>query len=288
MIKNITIEDVLYLYRIRSWRNKICGVRPLFYAFVAYAIAGSGDFVLYAINTLLLCAAFLFFGPFDDYLDYYLDGEENYVSHLLEKRMVSKRVIAVLIGIPFGICIFAMYYLAHHAFWQSALLYAFGLGIVMAYAIPPLRIKYKRILGFISAPLIAATVFLQAYLLKGIFSVSLTYIVSLIILFQSFAEALHVLEEPEESSGKISKNTALTLLRSLPKISFVVSVVFAFQRPFFIIFAIASGIQWVAVNRMQAKQAIAYSQRRNLLSPLLSLYGYITVMCLGFFGLCAL
>ena len=254
------------------------------YAFFAYALTGQMHPLFYFMNTIFLLAAFMFFEPLDDYLDVHLNQEENFISYLFKERNASKRRVFTLIFLPLIVVLSGIYFFFSNKFYYSGIFYLVGLFTVVFYALPPVRIKGRKIIGFLSAPFIAVVIFLQSYLLVRPFTLPLLFVLSYIVLFQSFAEAISVIDEPRQRKGWFDKKRAIPLMQILPKITFVVSLVFALFRPVFIVFAVASIIQWVSVRRLNVDNRNFYFQRRNILSPLLSLYGFMTLAILGIMG----
>jgi len=278
-MNELALSDLLYFYRIRSWQHKICGWRPILYTFFAYAVSGVWDPYLYALNTLAWLAPFLFFGPFDDYYDYRIERQDNFINHLIAEKNYPQKNIIFLIILSLFFVPFAYIVRQNGGSQISFWLYFITFVTVVLYALPPVRFKVYKLLRFISAPFVISLLFLQSYLLLNKITPTILCLVWLIILFQSYAEVLHRLDELKESSNPREEKFLMAAFLNLPIGILICSIVFVYINPIFIVSVISALIRVVSSRR--AKIETIACARRKILHPVLSLYDFMVYALLG-------
>jgi len=276
-------KDLLCFYRVISWRHKISGWRPLLYTFFAYAVSGECHSFLYAINTFAWVSPFLVFGPFDDYWDFRIKGEYNFVTYLIKEKKFSHKKIFALIGLPLIFAFFILFIVRLGANPISVWLYILTFLTVICYAAPPFRLKRNKVIGFIVAPFVISLLFLQSYLLTNRLTATVVCIACLIVLFQSYAEALHRLDVAKSSLQEKEKKYLLFAFYKLPFVILFCSYVFVFINPIFILSAVCACIRLIIIKRRPIEYLLR--SRRRVLHPVLSLYDFCIYAILGGLGL---
>lgn len=267
------VKEFLYFYRVINWGNKVSGVRPIGYTFLGYFMTGVFKPLPIFLNTIAIFGALLFWYSINDYFDWRIQKERNFLATKIEKGLSEKRVLLYCF-LPL-LFLFPLIFLIDYNNGYSPILFFTILLFASFYSSPPLRFKQKKIVGAIIPPLGASILFLQAYCLLRNPSLSIILLATLILIFQSYLETLHIMEDLlyKEEVKKIKDPQKISsLLRNLPLLSFGVSLGFSFVNHWFLITSFFSLIRF-AVTRKVSLENI-HRIRTNLLSPVWSLYEF--------------
>ncbi len=272
------LKEYLYLYRVVNWRDKISGVRPVAYIFLGYLMAGRGNFNLFYIflNTAAVLGVLIFVYLVNDYYDWKLHGEKNYLSEKTEKVYGWYFILPM---IPAALLNFFIPARALVLFWT-------GFALILLYSLPPLRLKERKVWGFLVPPAGVTLLFLQGYILLESPGINMLLFCAIIFLFQCYLEALHVLEDSfSRTEVRKIKETprAMALFKMLPLVSLAVSAGFIFFNRIFIVTAVFSLVRVAALKGFTMDHV--RKVRRNFLLPHLSLYEFGVYGSLGFAGL---
>lgn len=272
-------KELLYFYRILNWKNKISGVRPIGYTIFGYLMARSFVFLPLFLNTIAIFGALIFCYTINDYFDWKLQKEKNFLVEKIEKKEINEKVILKYCFFPL---IFLLPFLILSSNYPISffILFAFFF-ISVFYSIPPLRFKKRKLLGVIIPPIGAPILFLQGYFILGTFKLSILFLAFLIFLFQVYLEFLHIIDDSQQKKEikKMSLNFSQKALKVVPLFSLGFSLIFSLYNPIFLITAIFSIIRFLAVKKIEIKKI--NQVRKNLLSPVWSLYEFLIYGILG-------
>lgn len=276
-------KEFLYFYRIINWENKISGVRPIGYTIFGYLMAGTFSFLPLFLNTLAIFGALIFCYGLNDYFDWKLQKEKNFLSYKLKKKELTKKealeyyFLSLFLFLPFFIITSKI----------SLILFLAGFLLILFYSIKPIRFKKIKFLGFIFPPLAVSLLFLEGYSILGALSLNIYLLAILIFIFQCYLETLHVLEDStiKEETKKIKNaRNVEKLAKNLPLVSFAVSLFFSFINPVFLITSFFSMVRFFSIRKINAKREII-KIRRNVFSLKWSLYEFLIYSILGVLNL---
>ncbi|TDA31859.1 MAG: hypothetical protein DSO02_06160, partial [Hadesarchaea archaeon] len=77
--------ELLRFYRILPWKEKGSWPKLLGYAVLGYALSYRLDFPLILLNFLTVGGIFMYGFSLNDYFDFSLEGETNYVGEVLRR-----------------------------------------------------------------------------------------------------------------------------------------------------------------------------------------------------------
>lgn len=260
-----------YFYRFLSWEDKITGFRPILYTFFAYTLSERLQPFFWCVNSLAWLGAFLFFGPFDDWWDFYLEGKKSFLVYWLNEKNVSPERILTFIFLPLLLAPLVFLLRVGGGSYISLFLYFFTLFLVISYALPPLRIKKRKVLGFLVAPSGAVLLFLQSYLITNRINRDIVFLAFLIFFFQAYAESLHRLEKNIFSSKE--REALKFLITGFALLSFLVSLIASFLNPVFLVSSLSAMVRLISVRRLDLDSLSRL--RRNIFCPLLSPYDFL-------------
>lgn len=268
------LKDFIYFYRIRTRENKLGCLRPLGYTVLGYAIAAQFSFIPIFFNTLAILGVLMFGYAINDYYDFKLLGEENFISTKLKEGLKEKKAL-VFCYAPLVLLLPLFFLLSLPAF-LLALLFT----VLVATSIPPVRVKgtvFNHIIGPVCAPLLL----LQAYLvLRSSLSFSVIPLAILVLIYQSYMESLHILDDAQEMG--IRREGIFKLLKGLPVLSLVLSMAFALVNPIFLITTFFSLARIFALKKVSLNTNFL-KLRSNLLHPAVLAQGLILYAVIGLF-----
>lgn len=278
----MAVTDVLQFYHLKAWRQKIGG-RPLLYVALAYALAGQWRWWPMVLNALAVCGLFMFANAFDDYWDFRLQREPNALSvHVAAGRLTPTSALLLtcaplLLVMPLPLAAAQLSLPSDTIRWMIAA----TLAIVLGYSVPPVRLKDRLPWGFLTAPVLAPLLFTLSVVVLRPMDAFLARFVWLLFLFQAYAEAIHVVDNAgsRPPPRKLSAAAARRLMQWLPLASLASALVFALSHRAYLLTACASVLRWRAARQFSAEQLSRH--RRNLLSPLWSLFEFVAYAALG-------
>lgn len=269
------ISDFLAFYHLRAWEHKT-GPRPLLYLPFAFAVAGRWVPAAMALATVSGVGVFMFAGAFDDYWDYHLYRARNVLGVQVDAERLSANQALVLTCLPLLLTVplVALSVPLRLPSRVICLLLVVAVALLLGYSLPGVRLKERVPWGLCAGPLLAALLFTAAWVVLRPLTISALLMAVLLLLFQGYAEAMHVVDnaQQEQAVRAESLGMALWLAPWLPMISLTVSLGFAAVSPLFLITSGCSLIRWRAVRHRTAEQLREI--RRNLWSPGWSLYEF--------------
>ena len=217
----------------------------------------------------------------NDYFDYVLKGEKNFTANLIESRQLSLRRIGLLCWLPLVLCLGMPFHRIIPAGLIIVLLF-----LTIFYSLPPIRLKERSIWGFIIPPICAVIIFLQAYSLFNGFNLTISMLAIIIFLFHLFVEGIHQMADffAEENEKIQEKEKIIKLLYLFPCLSLIISLAFAFYQPLFLITVLFSMVRLFTLRKINIEENI-FRIRKNIFSPLWSIYEFAIYGALGLTGL---
>jgi len=271
--------DVLFYYRLLNWRDKISCLRPLAYTFLGYALAAQFELGLAVRNTLAVAGILAASYALNDYFDYALNGEKNFTSNLIESGQLSDRQVYLLGWLPLVLCVAIP--------WQKVtpvILLLVILILTIIYSLPGIRLKDRKIWGFITPPVCAVIIFLQAYSLFGNFNAKVLMLAILLFLFHLYVEALHQLADYVSDNDKrqMGEEEVIKLLHLFSLLSFFSAVVFSFYNILFLVTVFFSVVRLLALRKFDTAEILRI--RKNIFLPIWSIYEFVLYGALAMFG----
>lgn len=273
-------KEYLYFYRILNWENKISGIRPIGYTLLGFLVAGHFNFLPLLFLSLAELGALMFVYSLNDYFDWKIQKERNFLSSRIKEKKISEKQALFLSFLPAALLFFIVFV------GKPLPIYLFLIGVLLLffYSFPPLRFKDKRILGFLIPPLAIFIHFLRAYLVFEVINIDVILLAVLVLFFQGYLETLHVIGDSQikEEIVKVKPEKALQLLKYFPLASVLLSIIFALFNSIFLISTIFSLVRLKALTKFKIKNI--HQIRVNLFSPELSLYEFGIYGVLGLLG----
>lgn len=251
--------NLLRLYRILGWRQKLPLVRLMGYLFLGYAFGLGQDFVRVPwrpllLNTLAILGLLMFSFASNDFYDYFLEGDENYLGCWMERKGLGRRRALFLSSLPLPLVFLSLPYYPSFFLALGALL------LFAAYSLPPLRLKGRRVGRVLISPLVALLLFFEGALLLGGWSPVVLQMGTLVFLFHCYMEGLHFLDDMEAKLPE--KNWVFRRVRLLPLLPLAVSLLFSFSNPLFLTTTVFSAFRMYTL-----RPSGFHEQRARLLEP---------------------
>ncbi len=279
----LKFKELIYLYRLAPWGNKLRSFRMLGYTILGYLMSGSFNLFAILINTLAVFGVLLFGFLINDYYDYKIQKEINFIGFKIKDGSLKKREFFLYLLIPLFL-VFPIFFISRFISVSKIFLISIfaGLFLIVFYSIPPLRLKERKIAGFLVSPFAVSFLFLESFSLLKQPGLEIYLFAIIIFLFQCYLETLHSIkdfQDPNEIT-KVCLKDSLKLLRIFSLASFLASLLLSFVNRFFIITAPFSLLRFKALDNI--KLDTVQKTRANVFSPVLSLYEF------GFYGLLGL
>lgn len=261
------------------------GWKNIGYTILGYAIAGTFSFPPLFLNTLAMFFAIMFNFSTNNYYDWKIQKEKNFLGEQVERGKIKEKNALLLCFLPLigSFLIMGFSLRAGLIGFSSIYLFLILVLVTIFYAFPPIRLKKRKIIGFLAVSLGTCLFFLQGYFVLGKINLNLIFFAILLSIFLSYLEVLHTLEDSliDGETKKMSKGRALKLLKILPLSSFVLASIFAFSSPIFLITAFFSVIRLVSLNDFKIEDI--WRIRRNVFSFQLSFYEFFLYGSFGVF-----
>jgi len=282
-------KEFLYFYRILNWKNKISGIRPIGYTLFAYLMTGllhpklfifNSIGKIFIFNLLAVFGALIFLYSVNDYFDWKLQKEENFLGLKIENKNLKEWQVLIFCFLPLlflgflipvqkqslnSICLFIIFFI-----------------IAFFYSLPPVRLKTKKIIGIFIPSTGAALLFLQGYLIFRFITFKIIALSVILFFLQLYFEMLHILEDSfsKKEIKKMKTEDSLKIIKTLPIFTFFLSLAFAiFISPVFLITSFFSIIRFLFLRNFTVDKV--KKARRNLFSPRWSLYEFLIYSIFG-------
>ncbi|MEM1981954.1 MAG: UbiA family prenyltransferase [Candidatus Hadarchaeales archaeon] len=264
--------DPLRFYRVRGWGRKLPFTRFLGYPLLGMAVGPKGalpsfPFLLFLVDGLVVSSILAFSYALNDYFDFVLEGESNYVGECLKSGRLSHRKTLFLILLP--LFFFPLSLLL--PFPVFLLLFLF-LGLSSLYSLPRVRMDRRPLPKFLLSPFSAFILTLQALLLSNNLSSLCLGLLLVVFLFHYYANSFHYLEEGGEWKD---------CLRFFPLLSFSFSLLLSFfLSPLFLLTASFSLLRYSGVRKGDF-----FAMRSKLFGPPLFSEEFLVYAFLGMMGI---
>lgn len=276
----VRVPDIIYFYRIVNWREKISCLRPLAYTFLGYLLAPGFRIGAAARNTLVVAAILTASYALNDYYDFQLNGEGSYLTRLIRVGRIDRKAALLWCWLPLILVI-----LLPIANTAAVILTLTLIVLTLLYSIPPVRLKSRRVWGFVTPPACAVIMLLQSYALFAPIGLTIAALALLVLLFHLYVETIHQISDSvAEGAGKDRVGAYLSLLKLWPTLSLVVSAVLSLFQPVFLISTGFAVVRLIALKRVDVPQEIS-KIRKNILTPIWSIYEFLAYGLIGFFRL---
>jgi len=271
--------EVLFYYRILNWRDKISCLRPLAYTFLGYAMAAQFELGLAGRNALAVTGILAASYALNDYFDYVLNGEKNFTANLMESHKLSLRQVYLLCWLPLALCVAIPLQKV-----IPVVLLLILLLLTIIYSLPGIRLKDRKIWGFITPPVCAVIIFLQAYSLFGNYNAKVLMLAVLLFLFHLYVEALHQMADfvTDGNENNMGEEEIIKLLNLFPLLSLLSAVIFSFYYHLFLLTVFFSVVRLLALRKFDPVGILRI--RKNIFSPLWSIYEFAIYGVLGLTG----
>lgn len=280
------LQAALCFYRLQSWNHKT-GARPLAYILLAYAVADRWVWLPLLLNAAAGIGVFMFAGAFDDYWDYRLRAERNFLGTQVGGGVLSAPAALGLACVPLCLTLPLLAFapslgLPRHAL---AAILAGSLVLLLAYSLPPLRLKERAPWGCFVGPSLAALLFLASWRVTRPLTLPALILASLLFGFQCYAEAMHILDNTlthARPMARLASGQAIQWFRRLPLLLALGSLAAALFSPVFLVSVCCGLVRWIAARRLAMDQIGAV--RARLWSPSWALYEFLAYGGLGLLG----
>ena len=283
------LRECLVCYHAIPWEHKTAGTRGLLYVLLAYAMTGQWAWLPMLLNVVAALGVLMFAGAFDDYWDYRLSRDNNFLALHIAAGCMSQPQALLWSCAPLALTLplLAVSPALGLPFQVIGLVLAGAVALLVGYSMPPIRLKDRMPWGFFVCPVLASLLFLESWLLLTPLNLFAMLFAVLLFAFQCYAEAMHVIDNVlgERVITTIRFSTAVHLFRHLPLVSLVTALGFALVSPRYLITAGCSLIRWVAVRRLVVERI--HAVRRQLWNPVWLLYEFVAYACVGIFHFAA-
>lgn len=226
--------DPLTFYRVKRYGKRLPFTRFLGYPLLGMAVGPEGaffsfPFLRYLADGLAIVSILAFSYALNDYFDFLLEGESNYLGECLKKEELTRRQalsLTFLPLLPLPLFLFPLPRL-------SLSLLSLFLLILAVYSLPPVRINRRPKLKFFISVSSAFLLTLQASLLSGHLSRSVWGLLVVVSLFHCYVTSFHHLEEFGGWRGLLWVFPLFSLLLSpflLPSPLFLLTIFFSLLR----------------------------------------------------------
>ena len=234
--------EPLRFYRILPWEKKGSWVKLLGYTVLGYALPHRPDPAI-LIDFLAVTGSFMYGFSLNDYFDFQLEGDSNYLGELLRTGRLTHRQALFLVFLPL-LLLLPSFLLP----LPSLLLLLLFLLLLTLHSVPPARTKDRFFgLGYFFLPLGYTLTFLQALLLSGDPSTPHLLLLPIVLVAACQDEMLGLLLRKEKLKGR-ERVEKLALGLSLPL--FLLSLLFLPFFPFFLLTTLFSLVKGEGLRRI--------------------------------------
>lgn len=212
---------IFSFYRIRDW------IKSLGFSIIGLSILSKNPF-LFFIGLIQSCFLYSFLFSINDFFDYSIKKEKNYIENLITKKLINKNLALLLCFLPLILSIiplilnFSFYYL---------IFYTMFVFFSLVYSIPKIRLRDIAVVDIFCNILFFCLIFIQLYFFVNSKVDSKLYFFLFWIIFYIFSqELIHQLSHFK--NDKITGRTSTVILlnkrksRNILKISFILPIIF--------------------------------------------------------------
>jgi len=234
--------DLLRFYRILPWEKKGSWVKLLGYTVLGWALSHPSSFTVFT-DFLAVTGIFMYGFSLNDYFDFLLEGDSNYLGELLRTGGLTCRRALSLILLPLLLLLPSLLLPL-----PSLLLLLLFLLILTLHSLPPVRTRDMFSgLGYLLLPLGYTLTLFQALLLRGNPLTPHLLLLLIVLVAACQDEMLGLLLRKEELKGR-KRVERLALWLSLPL--FLLSLLFLPLSPFFLLTTVFSLVKGEGLRRI--------------------------------------
>lgn len=267
MAEKINFNDLLYFYRIKRLKNKVSWINSLFYGLFGMLLAGIFNFKIYFAEILILSGIFMLSFSLNDYFDFKLENDDNFIKTLVKKKIITEKKVFFLCLLPL-----VLLPLAFFLNKISRLFFLIFALISVFYSVPLFRLK--RFSKSLPSVLCAGLLFLQAYSSLRAVGIKAALMCILILVFHLMVEQIHRISEGKKG---------LRLLKALPFVYFLLSLLFSYVNKIFLISSFFSLFRIKALTKIN-KNTDFKKLRYSLKSEVYSLHEFLIYLFFGVLG----
>jgi len=219
-IMNI-MRNILRFYRMKDW------IKSLGFSILGLSIFIIDPFLLF-LGLIQACFLFSFLFSLNDFFDYLIYKEKNFIGNLINKSVLSKKLILLLCFLPLILSTISLIINFSISYFVFYILFII---LSVEYSLPKVRLRDIPIIDVICNVLFFSLIFLQSYFFVSTKIITKLYFFLFWIIFYIFShEIIHQIShfEKDKKSGRISTVILLGKERSIYilKFSFLLPVVF--------------------------------------------------------------
>jgi len=278
--------DWLRFYRIRGWKNRVTWIKPTLYSFLAYTMFGIKPLFVHKyiklilLNSIVVAGIAMFAYSLNDFFS--AKKEKSFIGEQIRKKNISVSQAHALCFLPLLLITGPLFLLSNI---KSALLATVLVLFSFVYSSEQFDIKNKKY-GWLVLPLSATLLFLESYFIfAGFLTRNILFLSIIIFLFACYMEVHHIIVDQSFGEMRVlPRKKAKNLLFVFPCVSIILSIMFSFYNPIFLVTTIFSIVRTFSLRRTREKDLvrIRLSSTRPFLSPVYSSYEFLIY---GLFGL---
>jgi len=234
--------DLLRFYRILPWEKKGSWVKLLGYTVLGWTLSHPSPFTVFT-DFLAVTGIFMYGFSLNDYFDFLLERDSNYLGELLKTGRLTRRQALSLILLPLLLLLPSLLLPL-----PSLLLLLLFLLILTLHSLPPVRTRDMFSgLGYLLLPLGYTLTLFQALLLRGNPFTPHLLLLLIVLVAACQDEMLGLLLRKEELKGR-KRVERLSLWLSLPLL--LLSLLFFPLSPFFLLTTVFSLVKGEGLRRI--------------------------------------
>ena len=261
---------------------KISSLRLALYTLFGYAVSGAFSLKIYSIHFAIILGGLLFASLLNDYYDYVLLGERNAIGEALTQKKYTPRTTQFLIWTPWIVALGFFVLLAQFSVTPiSFILPWIGFILSWTYSAPPLRLKRRRVLGFVVPPVGIFLLFLQGFVLLRMPSEYGWLVAMMVFLFAWYLEFMHIADDSLQAHEihKMATEQAIVWLKRVAMAGMVASIIAGFYYPVLFASFVAWTLRYRALRKISGTTII--KARRSILYPIWQLEDFALYAALG-------
>lgn len=235
----------LRFYRVTTWGAKIGWWRAMGYVFLGFLLSERPDLRTAVLDAAGIFAAFMFVFAIDDYFDWRLEDDRNFLRSAVESGQLGRREALLLCLLPLPAALTLMASLPRDAFVLGL---AF-LAVAGLHSIPPVRFKRNQAAGFLSSPLCAGILFLHGFSVGGEPGRGALLMAVLLAAFHAYMDLFHATGYLVQA-GDATAARRLAFLKLSPAAPLLLSLAFSLQDPLFLTSSVSWLVRAAALRRV--------------------------------------
>lgn len=199
-------KNILSFYRINDW------VKSIGFCILGLTATKFLQIInpfLFFIGILQSCFLFSFLFSLNDFFDYIIHKEKNFIGKIIDKSILSKNFVLLLCFLPLLPSITILYLNSSESYLITLLLFII---LSISYSLPKIRLRDIPIIDVICNVLFFSLIFLQSYFFVNDIIIPKVYFLLFWIVLYSFShEILHQIShfEMDKRSGRTSTTILL-------------------------------------------------------------------------------